>query len=339
MNSKNTIAIAPGETIKEQLEYKCISQKEFAMRMNVSEKHICNLLNGKTLLTYEMSLKLESVLGIEASFWNELERRYREKIEIVKYENDMENDIEKLMLYPYNEMQNLNWIDKTNNKIEKVKNLRNFFEVSSLENVENIYKSIATFRVASSANLKTISWVQKVCIEGRKKVVSKINLNKLRNSINEIKSFVIKKPNEFSDGLVDILAECGVALVYLPHLEGSMIHGVNFKQGNKIILGISVRGVYADKFWFTLFHELGHILNACAKENCEELADEFAEGILIDSTSYNNFIKTNIFTKESIERFSNEMNVSCGIVVGRIQNDKYIPFSKFNDLREKYIIE
>lgn len=335
MNSKNTIAISPGETIKEQLVYKSISQKEFALRMNVSEKHICNLLNGKILLTYEMSLKLESVLGIDASFWNELERRYREKLELVKYENDMENDIEKLSLFPYNEMQKLNWISKSNSKIEKVKNLRNFFEVSSLAHVESIYKSIATFRVAADANLKTISWVQKVCIEGRKKEVSKINLNKLRNSINEVKSFILKNPEEFSNLLVDVLAECGIALVYLPHLDGSMIHGVNFKQGNKIILGISVRGVYADKFWFTLFHEIGHILNV---DNSENLADEFSSNTLINFNDYNNFIKMNVFTKESIERFSNVMNISCGIVVGRLQKDEYISFSKFNELREKYII-
>ena len=38
--SKTTIAIPPGSTIREQLLDRGMMQKEFAVRMNLSEKHI-----------------------------------------------------------------------------------------------------------------------------------------------------------------------------------------------------------------------------------------------------------------------------------------------------------
>ena len=122
-NSKTYIAIPPGETIKEQLEDRDMSQKEFAQRMDLSEKHVSRLLNGKVGLTHDTALKLESVLGIKAEFWNNLENRYREKLALVKSENEMDEDLSLLNQFPYKEMADLRWIEKESNRKERVKNL------------------------------------------------------------------------------------------------------------------------------------------------------------------------------------------------------------------------
>ena len=76
IKSKTTIAIPPGATIKEQLEDRELSQKEFAARMGMSEKHISNLIRGNVKLTPEVAMRLEMVLGIPARFWNNLEAIY-----------------------------------------------------------------------------------------------------------------------------------------------------------------------------------------------------------------------------------------------------------------------
>ena len=47
--SRTYIAVPPGSTIKEQLECRGMSQKEFAARMDMSEKHISKLINGENL--------------------------------------------------------------------------------------------------------------------------------------------------------------------------------------------------------------------------------------------------------------------------------------------------
>ena len=79
LNSKNTIALPPGVSIREQLELRKMKQNEFSVRMGLSEKHISKLINGQVELTYDVAIRLESVLGIPASFWNNLEVIYREK--------------------------------------------------------------------------------------------------------------------------------------------------------------------------------------------------------------------------------------------------------------------
>ncbi len=94
MKSRSYIATPPGATIKEQIVDRGMSQKEFAARMDMPEKHISKLINGEVLLTSEMAMRLEMVLGLPAHFWNNLESIYREKLQLIQEENEMDASIE-----------------------------------------------------------------------------------------------------------------------------------------------------------------------------------------------------------------------------------------------------
>lgn len=94
VKSRSFIATSPGATIKEQLFDRGLSQKEFAVRMDVSEKHISKLINGEVQLTPDVAVRLEMVLGVPAKFWNKLEATYREKLIKANAENDMDADKE-----------------------------------------------------------------------------------------------------------------------------------------------------------------------------------------------------------------------------------------------------
>ena len=118
MRSKTYIATPPGETIKEQLIDREMTQKEFAARMDMSEKHISRLINGEVILTPETAVKLEMVLGIPAEFWSNLEAIYREKLVKVKTENALEEDAIIAKRFPYNEMAKYGWVPETKNITE-----------------------------------------------------------------------------------------------------------------------------------------------------------------------------------------------------------------------------
>ena len=78
--NRTYIATPPGETLREQLEDRGISQKELARRTGLSEKHVSHLVNGDVMLTARTALLLEAALGIPAGFWLRLEATYREKL-------------------------------------------------------------------------------------------------------------------------------------------------------------------------------------------------------------------------------------------------------------------
>ena len=101
---------SPGNKIREELLQRGMLQKEFAMRMGITEKHISKLINGEVLLTANIASRLATVLGIPASVWNALEAEYRESLLREQTEEDLEKDIAVAQCFPYAEMAKLGWV-------------------------------------------------------------------------------------------------------------------------------------------------------------------------------------------------------------------------------------
>ena len=343
---KSTLAIPPGTVILEQLKIRNMTQKEFAIRMDCSEKHICNIINGKVQLTNDVVSKLELVLGLEKIFWIKLEAYYRDKLAIIDQEIKMDDDIIISKNIPYSDMVNNGWIEKTNKATEKVTFLRKYFEVSTLMSLNNLQIPGIRYRELSNDDRNDFAlavWSQQAKLKARNVETNTINIKKLKKETNNIRSLLTLTPAEFCPKLKKILADCGVALIFLPHLKGSFLHGSAFKDGKHIVLGLTIRGAYSDKFWFSFFHEFYHIIEEHIKDNAnsevnENEADTFARNILLNPTDYEQFIKNHNFSEAEIISFAAKENVFPGIVVGRLQYDKLIGFNKHNNLRKKYIL-
>ena len=347
VKSRSFIATPPGATIKEQLIDRGLSQKEFALRMGMSEKHISKLINGDVQLTPEVAVRLEMVLGVPAKFWNKLEATYREKLIKANAENEMDSDKELVKKLPYREMSNNGWVPETREATEKVIYLRKYFEVVNLEIIKDMKLSkIACRRLAETekGNLALLAWAQKAKLEARAIETSLIDLKTLKEKLPEIRSMTAMNPADFCPKLIEMLSGCGIALVFLPHIGGSFLHGATFRDGNKIVVGLTVRGKDADKFWFSLFHELGHILlghinqSDGTTDEDEEAADNFAKETLIPTVEFNAFTSLNDFSKTSICSFAQKQNILCGIVVGRLQKEGFINYNRCNDLKTKYVL-
>lgn len=347
LKSRTYIAIPPGMTIKEMLVERGMNQNEFAARMDLSEKHISRLINGEVQLTQDVALRLEYVLGVSASFWNSLESKYRETLTKVKAENDMENDEAIARMLPYSEMASLGWVKATNAIKEKVLFLRQFWEVSRLTLLSNdMITHIACRRLAitEKADLALMAWAQKAKLEARKFQTSPINVERLIEQLPVMRQMTLWSPDKFSMQLQKILSECGVAIVFIPHLKGSFLQGAVFVDGGKIVLGMTARGNDGDKFWFSLFHEFAHIilghtgLNRGVSKEDDDVADKWAADQLIAPASYEIFIKKGEFSKDAIMKFAQSIGIAPGIVVGRLQKDHLIKYSVFNDLKTHYVI-
>lgn len=122
------------------------------------------------------------------------------------------------------------------------------------------------------------------------------------------------------------------------------MHGATFYDKNKIVVGLTVRGKDADKFWFSFFHELAHILYGHiaqvegTTDEDEEAANVFAKNTLIPPDVYTQFVAQKNFNRDTIIRFARAIKVDAGIVVGRLQKENLIDYSWYNDLKTKYVI-
>jgi hypothetical protein len=146
--------------------------------------------------------------------------------------------------------------------------------------------------------------------------------------------------SDFYSLIRNAFKEAGVIFVILPNLPGSGINGATKKIGQNVMLMVNDRRLYSDTFWFTLFHEIGHIINGDygvtfeeGHDSLEDAADKYAEDKLIPPEEYEIFLKRNQFREEDIRVFAERIDRDPGIVLGRLQNDQIVPFA--NDTLSK----
>lgn len=231
-------------------------------------------------------------------------------------------------------------------KIEgRVIELRRFFEVSrlSLLERENITRiACRRLKVTEKGDLALLAWAQAAKLQARQVETAPINIAGLIERQMEIRSMTNMDPAKFCPQLCKLLSEVGVALIFMPHIKGSFLHGATFYDGKKIVLGLTVRGKYADVFWFSLFHELGHIVKnhiarAAQLTDADELdADKYAQDTLIAPEHYSAFLRRKNFSQRSVMDFAEKIGINAGIVVGRLQREGRIKYNCFGNLKTQY---
>src|SRR5437016_10962622 len=143
------IVSAPGETLAEILEDHSMSQVELAERMGRPKKTISELINGKCEMTPETALQLERVLSIPASFWNNLERNYRDSLARKDEQERLGKHSDWPRNFPIAEMVRRHWIDAALDGADRVRALLQFFGVSSIDQWRARYKDeVAAFRLS-----------------------------------------------------------------------------------------------------------------------------------------------------------------------------------------------
>jgi len=106
---------------------------------------------------------------------------------------------------------------------------------------------------------------------------------------------------------------------------------------------LNLRGKMEDQFWFSFFHEAGHVLYDSKKDLYindgtiddprEHKANEFAANILIPR---HRDPEIALFrAKEDVIRLANELKISPGIVAGRFQHLTQ-KWRYFNGLKRKF---
>lgn len=349
MRKSNEYVIAPGETILELLESNSMTQLDLANKTGINKKTINEIIKGKAPITTATALKFEYVFGLPASFWNNLESSYREALERKKDIESLEDDEKFLNDIPYAEMAKRNWvfIDKTKDSLEKVINLRKFFSVASLGFDTELKRKLA-FRKSSNEHFSYNSlycWLRYGEIQSNKEEYPVFSVSKLKENVEKIRKLANEPFLSQYESIKEYLKECGVALVFEAHLPNTYVNGVAYKiTSDKAIIMISDRGKKDDILWFTLFHEIGHLIKHSKKEvfvdleNDEESdieleANEFARNILIPDNIYNKFVQSNyLYNEDIIKDFANHNNISTGVVVGRLQKDGKIGWNEFNNL-------
>lgn len=343
----------PGLTLEETLESLHMPQSELAQRISRPEKTISEIINGTSAITPETAIQLERALGVPASFWNNLEKNFQEQKARINAKSKLENEIGLLKNFPYSIMAKFGWITKSSNKNEQVDILLSYFGVNSLALVPNImqikYRKHQSKKEIPQGSVA--AWLRKGEIDSAGENTNEFNAKLLKSDLVNLKTLSnLVNVDEFIPQLKSTLAKYGIVLIFTRALPNTYICGASrWLNPNKALIQLSIRGSYADIMWFTLYHELGHLLLHSKKEGfvdaedqmksgngkVESEANNFASDALIPSDKYEAF-KNNVITRRAIRELAEESNIHPGILVGRLQHEQVIKFSEYPDLRIRY---
>lgn len=346
---KEKVAFHPGYYVKEIIEESGLTQEDFAKRLGTTPKNLSLLVRGEQSLSIDMAMKLSRLMGTGAAYWLNLQQAYDALI--VEFKSDQELEQERVVFekIDYKYFRNNFMLPNLPRKIdEQIERIRKFLDIATLTVLKRPDMA-ARFRSSaenlSEANtIKANIMMQIATNEALHANAPKFNKKDFEEAVDYALTLT-ENHTDFYDKIKATFFNAGVIFVILPNISGSRIDGATKKVGDNIVLMVNDRRLYADTFWFTLFHEIGHILSGDygvsfdmeMGEN-EKLADEYARNRLIPSEQYDEFISHQIFSPQSIKDFSKSIHRDPGIVLGRLQKDGIVGYNdaKMNALKKQY---
>ena len=342
----------PGGTLQDILDERGMAQNELAERTGLTAKAINEIVKGKMAITPDTALKLERALGTAAEFWLAREQHYQEWLARQRALEELADAVAWLGTLPVRAMVAHGLVRERKTKVEQVGELFRFFGVASRNAWQEVYATPqAAFRRSRAFECDvgaTAAWLRVGELHAQAIKADAYKTERFRQVLKETVGLTRKPFSEVADLLKESCASAGVAVVYVPEIKGCRASGVTrWLSSTKALIQLSDRYKTEDHFWFTFFHEAGHILLHRKKDvflegggsetEQEREADRFAQDTLIPSSEYAKLRGRAGagLSAAAVRAFADEVGVSPGIVVGRLQHDKLTGFDRLNDLKTR----
>jgi plasmid maintenance system antidote protein VapI/Zn-dependent peptidase ImmA (M78 family) len=341
-------ASPPGATIGDILQERGQSIAEFARAMHDSVDHIQQLLVGSAAIDRDVADHLAAAFGMSANFWLAREAQFRDGLRrLAKNEEWLES-------LPFNDLTRFRWIRSASTVTEKIGACLEFFGVATVADWRRRYEEagpLAAFRTSStfaSNDGATLAWLRKGEIEADKIHCEIWNPDRFRAILPEIRVLTREKnPAAFVPALQRMCAQGGVAVVVARAPSGCRASGATrFLDEEQPLLMLSFRYLSDDHFWFTFFHEAGHLMlhdrralfledGVLCSGHEEEEANDFAAGQLVPVEHQAEMRKLPVDGR-AVMRFARKIGVSPGIVVGQLQHLKIFDRRQLNNLKARF---
>lgn len=352
-------AVPPGETLRETLESIGMSQADLARRAELSTKHVNQIIQGEAPITPETAVALERVTRVPARIWNGLEANFQaQRVRIAQRRRLDPDDLTWLRRFPVAELARRHAIPGSNDPHLLYDQLLGFFGVASRNAWERVWRSPeAAFRQSPAFQADAFAvaaWLRLGELDAGDIETEPFDRPAFRAALDEIRGFMTSDPRDFHPRMVDLCAQAGVALVIVAEVKGARASGASrWLSPGKAIIQLSLRYRWEDHFWFSFFHEGGHLYlhgkrrafidvsseteaGGSSDGDLEVEANKFAADLLIPPSQAGRLKE--IETTGEIHELASELGIPPGIVVGRMQREGHIGWHQHNGLRRRFVL-
>jgi HTH-type transcriptional regulator / antitoxin HigA len=345
-------AVPPGEILAEHLEARGWTQAELARRCGKSTKLISEIISGKNPIEPDTTLALERVLGMKAEIWNGIEADWRLFKARQADRQRAERHAAWVRSFPLASLKKRRIMTEIKNISIARNELLAFLGVASEDVFAARWKASAVaYRqsktlVSSPESLSV--WLRLGECKAEQTTGSAFNADRLISILPHLKELTMSDPSHYVAAAKDLCLSAGVVLTIVAPLEKTHLSGAAYRLADgRGVAQLSLRHKTNDHFWFTLFHELGHLAlhkrttvfvdderTGERSPDIEREADEFAEERLVGRARFRDFCDTCPRSKAAVEAFSQSVGVHPGVIVGMLQHKGVIPWSHLNGFKQ-----
>ena len=344
-------AVPPGWILEEHLKSRGLAPAELARRCGRSAKLISEIIAGKAPVEPKTALQFEKVLGLDASIWLGIEARYQlhqaRKAEV----KETQKAAVWVKTFPVKELVKRGKIEKPASDSDAVSKLLSFFGVASVDTWLRKYERMSVaYRHSSSFESDKpalATWLRLGELEAEQQECSDYNGARFKQALRKIRQLTQTPVASALEKAQQLCNDAGVVLALVKPFPKTAISGAAWwLTPRKAVIALSARHKTDDHLWFSLFHESAHVLlhskktvfidgtNADEKpSDIETGANQWAANFLVPPNDWKQFVSTSPYSASAIRQFAEEQGIAPGIVVGRLQHEKYLPWSQSNTLK------
>ena len=350
----------PGDTIARLMAGKEIDPSELADAMGLSSDEFDSLIIGRRRVSEADARVLASNLGSTARFWLARDKAYA--LDMARRPDGNSEALAETWLasMPAASMRQYGWVQKGTRAKDKLKDeILAFFDCHSVQEWGERYSSgvgAIAFRTSlslASDGMATLVWIR----AGELAVgdlempqFDRVAFKKILPGLKKLSAY--KRPAVFLPRLIEACRSVGVAVATVRTPNGCRASGASWfnAAGNPVIL-LSFRHMAEDHFWFTFFHEAGHVVlhgknhidgdgdgvvvMGTDTEKHEVEANQFAQDVLFPAELRGELQDQGIRPK-SVIAIARQADVTPGIIVGQLQRMRDLDHSKMNFLKRRY---
>jgi HTH-type transcriptional regulator/antitoxin HigA len=342
-------SIPPGDTLRAVIEAQGMTQADLSRRTGLSAKHINQVIQGVAAISPDAAFALERVLGVPARFWNALEANHQSRELQLGDRVVSRDDAAWLGRLPTKELVRRGLIDKVADEAELRDQVLRFFGVASRSSWESIWTAPdAAFRrskVFEADPYATAAWLRIGELRASEVKTAPFDRSAFEAALQTIRSLMRSNPETFEPEMKRVAADAGVVIVIVGEIKGARANGAaRWLSANRAMIQLSIRHRWEDVFWFSFFHEAGHVLLHGKRETFvddgrtrtteEDEADAFAQEMLIPKAHESDLLRTR--TVPQARALANRLGVPPGIIIGRLQREGLMPHSVGNEYRRRF---
>lgn len=331
MAAEPNYTVTTGDFIAEWMEEEGINAAELARRLGVTPKHVSELLRGIAPLSHALALGLERVTGVPARIWNQYESGYREDLARAQEDLLLGAQFEQAKAFPLAYLRKWEFITApARNHADTVRQLLGLLGVASLDAWATTWRegSVAYRRAAivrdDAPALATWLALAERHHDGLSDLPA-FDRDAVRDLIPALRRLTRENPVAAIDEATAMLRTAGVVLCLKPAIPGLGIHGVTRWVNGRPVVQLSLLFKSDDQLWFTLFHELGHVILHGEKDlyvqgdetDAEREADDFATRTLVPPSHRERLPRGR--DSAAVRALAAELDIAPGIVLGQAQ--------------------